>query len=170
MRLVADSGTLRDHVGLVADEFRRPPSFVMLAGVVDITNAMLTIARDDRHGTSRRHNALLLGLVLSISGARILGTKSSQVSRSPKHEATTRTQPRNSPSPSATTAAVEEAGEDIASREVVNAAAKGGSRWTKKRALQLIDSSEGVAGPGSNIGHARDHVPLAGQDPRALVS
>ena len=41
--------------------------------------------------------------------------------------------------------------------------------WSKARTQQLIDQSEGAAGPGSNVGHARAHVPGAGQDARALA-
>lgn len=52
---------------------------------------------------------------------------------------------------------------------VAHNAGTGGCPWARNRAQQLLDSSEGVAGPGSNIGHARAHVPRAGQDPRALA-
>ena len=34
--------------------------------------------------------------------------------------------------------------------------------------MELVDSSEGRQGPGSNEGHARDHIPEAGQDPVQL--
>lgn len=45
----------------------------------------------------------------------------------------------------------------------------GGSKWTIDRARKLLDDSEGTPGPGSNVGHARAHVPRAGEDAAVLA-
>jgi hypothetical protein len=43
-----------------------------------------------------------------------------------------------------------------------------GNSWTRAKAEALIDTSENVAGPGSNVGHTRAHVPSEGTDPIQL--
>ncbi len=45
-----------------------------------------------------------------------------------------------------------------------------GQACKRKQAKKIIEDSEGVQGPGSNFGHAGEHIPLKGEDPQALAS
>jgi hypothetical protein len=44
-----------------------------------------------------------------------------------------------------------------------------GAPYSKADAGELVDASQGRPGPGSNVGHARDHVPSEGQNPEQLA-